>query len=47
VHAFDILRDPVRRRILGLLGDGQQAQPDLLMRHILPDEIVAAACVVP
>ena len=25
VHAFDVLRDPVRRRILELLADGEQA----------------------
>jgi hypothetical protein len=27
VYAFDILRDQLRRRILELLADGQQAQP--------------------
>jgi DNA-binding transcriptional ArsR family regulator len=25
VHAFDVLGDPVRRRILELLADGEQA----------------------
>ena len=25
MHAFDVLRDPVRRRILELLADGEQA----------------------
>jgi DNA-binding transcriptional ArsR family regulator len=29
VHAFDILGDPVRRRILELLADGEQAAGDL------------------
>jgi DNA-binding transcriptional ArsR family regulator len=29
VHAFDILGDPVRRRILELLADGEQAAGDV------------------
>lgn len=29
MHAFDILRDPVRRRILELLTDGEQAAGEL------------------
>jgi DNA-binding transcriptional ArsR family regulator len=29
VHAFDILGDPVRRRILELLADGERAAGDL------------------
>jgi DNA-binding transcriptional ArsR family regulator len=29
VHAFDILGDPVRRRIVELLGDGEQAAGEI------------------
>ncbi|MGN9762980.1 ArsR/SmtB family transcription factor [Streptomyces sp. SD31] len=29
VHAFDVLGDPVRRRILELLADGEQASGDI------------------
>ncbi len=29
VHAFDVLRDPVRRRILDLLADGERSAGDV------------------